>query len=206
MVKKLLDAGACPPSANRASETMSKKRRVRRDHLGQKEKRRRLVSPADATTSANEICLANVATPSRRKLFDRAMSVFLVGNTHARQLFTEHEVRELEAAKDWSRPLRLLYLGVGDPRNPLASLNQLPTRQPVEFHLNDFSPVVLARAIVLLSLACAGEEREATSAGNAATAVWSDAKLRFETASALHVSVSTRNRNTSLVPPYGGSW
>ena len=86
--------------------------------------------------------------------------------------------------------MTFLYLGVGDPRNPLASLVQVPEHRPVSFHLNDFSPVVLSRAIVLIALAAAGaggEDDAGAAAMAAATATWSDARLSRKSAAALHV-------------------
>ena len=136
--------------------------------------------------SPHELSLS--ATLSRRKLFDRAMSVFLVGNTHARQLYTEQEAKELAIATTTATPLSFLYMGVGDPRNPLASLVQIPLHRPVWFHLNDFSAVVVSRAIVLLAMAAAGGEDGAEEASLAATDVWSDARLSRSSAASLHVS------------------
>lgn len=107
---------------------------------------------------------------ARRKLFDVVMSFFLLGNTNARALFTRQEGQAL--AKNMSSPVKLLYLGVGDVRNVLTTLNNLPLPGrgfKVEVVLNDSSALTLARDVLLLELA--------TKSAAVATAVWSDALL-----------------------------
>lgn len=148
---------------------------------------------------------------ARRKLYDEAVSGFAVGNTFARSLLTASESEALRrqtqgtpaatgSAAESGNPLRLLYVGVGDIRNPLTTLAELGppgvgAGGAISLHLNDASPLALARCAVLLSLATAtGEGAEATEAAEAATlsaavgsvtAVWSDARLTEATHASL---------------------
>ena len=123
--------------------------------------------------AANELQLP----PSRRKLVDEAMSGFLIGNTFARALLTTTEAQQLAADNSRAlQPLKFLWIGVGDVRNPLSTLLSFPRVAPakvkdegdspplrVELHLNDVSSVVLARDVALLSVVTAAYTPSAPS-------------------------------------------
>jgi hypothetical protein len=138
---------------------------------------------------------------ARRKLLDSCMSTFLIGNTHARSLLPAAAAAAImrQGAAPAPPVTRLLFIGVGDVRNPLTTLLSLTPPPgggplfPVELFLNDLSPVTLARGVVLLALACppagAGAEANARAAA-AATAVWSDALLEPWVAQALAETLS----------------
>ena len=115
---------------------------------------------ADVPESAAGV--SPVAAPrisaARRKLVDRAMSGFIIGNTHARSLLTRQEAAELAKAPPVGpgatpQPTKLLWIGVGDVRNALTTLSAFPPRAYVELHMNDMSSAVLARNVVLLTMA-----------------------------------------------------
>lgn len=118
---------------------------------------------------------------SRRKLVDKIMQTFLIGNTTARPLITslegerlgtphqdqtsgaavettsadlsvEARKRKRDSPEDSSSSLDLLFLGVGDLRNPLLTLTNIPGNRPVSIYLNDLSPVTIARNVVILQL------------------------------------------------------
>lgn len=124
--------------------------------------------------------------PVRRKLFDAVMDGFLIGNTHARSLFTSEEgdalLRDMDVEEDGEEeevePQRLLYLGIGDVRNALSTLAAVPTAAPLEVVANDASAMVLARDVLMLMLA-------ATRPPQHAVALWSDWKLDEDTYAAL---------------------
>lgn len=104
---------------------------------------------------------------ARRKLLDKCMSTFLVGNTKATSLLSQEDVVALRSSlaaeingkkRNNSQPItsRFLFIGVGDIRNALTTLHTmspLHSQQHVELVLNDMSPVTLARDVVLLDLA-----------------------------------------------------
>ena len=153
----------------------------------------------------------------RRKLLDAAMSGFVIGNTAARPLLSRDEAKALLASASSSSSsssssstdplstswLRLCYIGVGDVRNPLATLAELGrggsrrgTQTPssssssslllprVALELNDMSPVTLARDVVLLLLATRelpssprSPDTSLESALDVFVAVWCDARL-----------------------------
>ena len=60
---------------------------------------------------------------------------------------------------DYSKPLSILVCGVGDPRNVVLSLSQLPDeyKEEVTFVLNDICACTLARTVFLLYLLFKGE-------------------------------------------------
>ena len=119
----------------------------------------------------------------RRKLLENVMAGFVVGNTNARGI--DPAYLRISPARD---QINLLYLGVGDMRNPLTAIQNLDTkaketidlshckRLRVCLHLNDMNTIVLARNAVFLLVAanatCVGTSAQATAA---AIAVWSDA-------------------------------
>eukprot|EP00501_MAST-03F_sp_TOSAG23-6_P000639 GSMAST32.ASY1.ANO1.663.1 assembled CDS len=113
---------------------------------------------------------------ARRKLVDSVMSGFLIGNTFARSLLTKEEVQSLCNAT----PIKLLWIGVGDIRNPLTTLINIPSEARVELHFNDLNSIALARNVVLITLASEGE-----LSIQYATAIWSDVLLNEETFSQL---------------------
>ncbi|GBG29830.1 Phosphatidylinositol 4-phosphate 5-kinase 1 [Hondaea fermentalgiana] len=102
---------------------------------------------AGAESAGKETLLPS---PARRKLVDRIMASFVIGNTHGRALWTSQEAsarlcngheaashlrkrrkRDNSSAKNIGdiatneEDLRFLYLGVGDLRNPLKTLHEL---------------------------------------------------------------------------------
>ena len=130
---------------------------------------------------------------ARRKLFDEALSEFLIGNTFSRQLVDAEELRvfadidgsdsESETNSDESncskkaKVLRLMWVGVGDVRNPLATLHCVRGALPAskcELHLNDVSSVTLARDAVLLTISAG----DGVFAALAAISLWSDACIK----------------------------
>eukprot|EP00936_MAST-01D_sp_MAST-1D-sp1_P000494 g494.t1 len=147
---------------------------------------------------------------ARRRLTERVMEGFAVGNTAARPLLTcTAEARPVQGM------LRLLFLGVGDVRNTLITLKSLrkcnnaesgalpmtETEENVHLHLNDICVPTLARAAVLLVLGAgvdqgdcdtddessyADAERRAVAH---AAAVWSDAMLSHDTYHALQCAL-----------------
>ena len=162
----------------------------------------------------------------RRKLVDNVMKTFLVGNTSARPLLTplEGELLNNERANDVTGenedteggvssvtgkrkhedgggfpPLDLLFLGVGDLRNPLMTLTSIPSQRPVCFYLNDLSPVTVARNAVLahLSKTSAKGKRLALRAhlpvidfsAEIIAAVWYDALISSAAVEALKGSI-----------------
>ena len=60
---------------------------------------------------------------------------------------------------DYSKPLSLLVCGVGDPRNVVLSLSQLPEAylEELTFVLNDICACTLARTVLILYLLFKGE-------------------------------------------------
>ena len=129
----------------------------------------------------------------RRKLADKVMGCFLVGNTIAQALFTAEEGTRLwestAGAADSQRCARLLYVGVGDVRNPLSALANLPAGAQSEVHMNDTADVVLARNAVMLAVATG---LGTSGAGDipAAIAMWSDALLSEKVATAVHAALT----------------
>lgn len=119
----------------------------------------------------------------RRKLLDNVMSGLVVGNTNARGIDPAY----LDVTRERGR-MNILYLGVGDMRNPLTTIHSLdanikdnrdfPNGRTLRMclHLNDMNTIVLARNAVFLLLAahatCIGTVEQATAA---AIALWSDA-------------------------------
>src|SRR3546814_10778246 len=81
--------------------------------------------------------------PCRRKLFDRGMQSFSLGNTAAMNVFhsvdldarpdSHIDLSESMAVNEGSTtdsPLRVLFVGVGDIRNPLCFLHDANTTRP----------------------------------------------------------------------------
>ena len=111
------------------------------------------------------------------------MSGFVVGNTNARGIDPAY----LDVTQERGR-MNILYLGVGDMRNPLTTVHSLDAKIKdnrdfpkgrtlrICLHLNDMNTIVLARNAVFLLLAvhatCIGTVEQATAA---AIALWSDA-------------------------------
>eukprot|EP00947_MAST-08B_sp_MAST-8B-sp1_P001746 g1746.t1 len=123
---------------------------------------------------------------ARRKLWDEALSGFLIGNTCARSLLSPSDAAD-PTVDAWE----LLYVGVGDLRNPLTTLAALPLSKHVTIHINDSSPLVLARCVALLLLAAQDNDGDDTndtvgSTDAAAIAVWCDALLDVETHASLY--------------------
>ena len=58
----------------------------------------------------------------------------------------------------YSKPLSILFCGVGDPRNILLSLSQLPDnyKEELTFVLNDICPCVMARTVLILYMLIKG--------------------------------------------------
>ena len=101
----------------------------------------------------------NPVSTARRKLVDEIMRTFVIGNTFARSLLTKTEAQGLcsllaqqQPGSDIEKPVKLLWVGVGDIRNPLTTLTAFPPspRVNLQFHLNDVSSATIARAVVLL--------------------------------------------------------
>jgi len=106
--------------------------------------------------------------PCRRKVFDRGMQSFSLGNTPAMNVFhrvdldavpeSHIELTDAMAASDGALSaavnslLRVLFIGVGDIRNPLCFLHEAHTAQPVEIHVNDIALPTLARDLVLFKI------------------------------------------------------
>ena len=59
----------------------------------------------------------------------------------------------------YNKPLSILVCGVGDPRNVLRSLFQLPEgfEEGLTFVLNDICPCVMARTVLLLYILLKGK-------------------------------------------------
>ena len=59
----------------------------------------------------------------------------------------------------YSKPLTILACGVGDPRNVLLSLSQLPDdyKEELTFVLNDICPCVMARTVLILYMLIKGK-------------------------------------------------
>ena len=119
----------------------------------------------------------------RRKLLENVMSGFVVGNTNARGIDPAY----LDLSQERGQ-MNILYLGVGDMRNPLTTIHSVDAKVkeckdspkcrplPLCLHLNDMNTIVLARNAIFLLLAahatCIGTVEQATAA---AIAMWSDA-------------------------------
>ena len=65
----------------------------------------------------------------------------------------------LNEGVDYSKPLSILVCGVGDPRNVLLSLSQLPDdyTEELTFVLNDFCACVMARTVLILYMLMKGK-------------------------------------------------
>ena len=144
-------------------------------------RRRRLASRLDADPRASKrrrLAAGEDFGLTRRKLVDALMDgAFAVGNTASRSLLDDADARALVTRRA-PGPARLLWVGVGDVRNVLATLASARRRSgggaelALELLLNDTSPFVLARGLALLALAA--------DDAAAATAVWSDARHTWQ--------------------------
>jgi len=81
-------------------------------------------------------------------------TVYYWGNVPATDLIN----LPLNEGCDYSKPLLLLVCGVGDPRNVLLSLFQLPEdyQEELTFVLNDICACTLARTVLILCLLFTG--------------------------------------------------
>lgn len=127
--------------------------------------------------------------PCRRKVFDRGMQSFSLGNTPAMNVFHSAdldaipephiELTDAMAASDGALSaavnslLRVLFIGVGDIRNPLCFLQDANTTRPVEIHMNDIAVPTLARDLVLFKICRSGNTGDLAS-------VWCNALLSPE--------------------------
>ena len=77
-------------------------------------------------------------------------TVYYWGNVPATDLIN----LPLNEGCDYSKPLSVLVCGVGDPRNVLLSLFQLPDayQEELTFVLNDICACTLARTVLILYL------------------------------------------------------
>ncbi|KAL9964391.1 hypothetical protein ACROYT_G028026 [Oculina patagonica] len=78
----------------------------------------------------------------------------------------------------YSKPLSILVCGVGDPRNVLLSLSQLPDdyKEELTFVLNDICPCVMARTVLILYMLIKGGVQAASSV----TQIWYSLRLSEE--------------------------
>jgi len=81
-------------------------------------------------------------------------TVYYWGNVPATDLIN----LPLNEGCDYSKPLSLLVCGVGDPRNVLLSLFQLPEdyQEELTFVLNDMCACTLGRTVLILCLLFTG--------------------------------------------------
>ena len=112
---------------------------------------------------------------TRVKLYGEILAEFLIGNTFARSLISEKDMGHCGGRKSGRQEaaVHLLWVGVGDVRNPLLTLSGLSRNRCYALHLNDVSPVTLARDAVILAMGATRVED--------AIAVWSDSVLNAET-------------------------
>ena len=101
---------------------------------------RKLKSAYDATKSVSGSGLA---------------TVYYWGNTPAVDLIN----LPLNEGVQYNKPLSILACGVGDPRNVILSLSQLPDsyKEELTFVLNDICPCVMARTVLLLYMLLKGK-------------------------------------------------
>lgn len=125
---------------------------------------------------------------ARRKLHDASMRSFLLGNTAARPLIVAGS-----ASLYKGRPVRLAWLAVGDVRNFLTTLVEIPIEHPVEAVLNDASGLVGARNASMLLLAASGYETYAA-------ATWCDALLSDRCYGRLHWALDKISHGST--PPW----
>jgi len=128
---------------------------------------------------------AESLSPSRRKLLDGILAGFVVGNTNARSLVTKAEAKGFAASG--AEEVSLLFLGVGDVRNPLKTVHALWNAGfggKIRICVNDACVMTLARDLVLLRLI---ERKEF----DAAIQIWSDALLSEETYKILKKTLAT---------------
>ena len=90
-----------------------------------------------------------------KKDFQGMKTVYYWGNTPATDLLN----LSLNEGCDYSNPLSVLICGVGDPRNVVLSLFQLPDayQEELTFVLNDICACTLARTILILYLLFKGK-------------------------------------------------
>ncbi|XP_068713081.1 uncharacterized protein [Montipora foliosa] len=101
-------------------------------------------------------------------------TVYYWGNTPAVDLIN----LPLNEGCNYSKPLSVLICGVGDPRNVVLSLSQLPEsyQEELTFLLNDICACTLARTVLLLYLLLKGGEQAATSVAQ----IWYSLQLKEE--------------------------
>ena len=82
-------------------------------------------------------------------------TVYYWGNTPAVDLIN----LPLNEGVQYNKPLSILVCGVGDPRNVVLSLSQLPDsyKEELTFVLNDICPCVMARTVLLLYMLLKGK-------------------------------------------------
>jgi hypothetical protein len=102
----------------------------------------------------------------RRKLLDNVMQGFVIGNTIARSLLRPGDASRMCLG---SAALKLLYVGVGDIRNPLCTLSNVPHEREVFVHFNDITSVTLARDAILILLL---DMQKESARFQFATAIW----------------------------------
>ncbi|KAJ7388731.1 hypothetical protein OS493_036009 [Desmophyllum pertusum] len=98
-------------------------------------------------------------------------TVYYWGNTPAVDLIN----LPLNEGCHYSNPLSVLACGVGDPRNVVLSLSQLPCdyKEELTFVLNDISACVMARTVLILYMLIKGGDQIASSV----TQMWYSLRL-----------------------------
>ncbi|KAJ7337100.1 hypothetical protein OS493_009952 [Desmophyllum pertusum] len=98
-------------------------------------------------------------------------TVYYWGNTPAVDLIN----LPLNEGCHYSNPLSILACGVGDPRNVVLSLSQLPGdyKEELTFVLNDISACVMARTVLILYMLIKGGDQTASSV----TQMWYSLRL-----------------------------
>jgi hypothetical protein len=90
--------------------------------------------------------------PSRTSLLDVRPTYYAVANSRTQDLCADIPIRPLVDAK----PLRVCLQGAGDIRNILRSVysrQKMGDECTMEFYVNDHNPAIIARDILLLTLA-----------------------------------------------------
>ena len=97
--------------------------------------------------------------PSRTALLGVRPVYYAIGNTPVQDLCADIPIRRPVNAK----PLRVCLQGAGDIRNILRcvySRRKMGDKQAIEFYVNDLNPAIVARDILLLTLASQMPERD----------------------------------------------
>ncbi|KAJ7337097.1 hypothetical protein OS493_009949 [Desmophyllum pertusum] len=97
-------------------------------------------------------------------------TVYYWGNTPAVDLIN----LPLNEGCHYSNPLSVLACGVGDPRNVVLSLSQLPGdyKEELTFVLNDISACVMARTVLMLYMLIKGGDQIASSVTQMWYSLW----------------------------------